>query len=193
MSIFPALLTRRLPFRALFAAGVLGAGALSLAAGAHAFGHGHGRGHGRGHGMHGASMDDMQSMMKHRIGRMLDKLDATDAQRASIDAILERTTARMKALHDAEDGTDGERAETARRHRGPRAEMLHVLTAAEFDRAEAEAKLDAHAERMKAHGRIMLDALGEVRAVLTPEQREKLATFAAKMQRKHDRRGHHGE
>jgi len=62
--------------------------------------HGHGLGH-HGHGFRGAkTVEDLRERMGDRAERLLGHLDATDAQRREVDAILDTTAPQLFAMKD---------------------------------------------------------------------------------------------
>jgi len=112
-------------------------------------------------GRHAQSAEEMQVFMEGRIDRMLDLVDADDAQRDKVDAIIAVNAPKMFAL--AQEG------------RALRQELKSALLAEKLDRARIEAgkqKLDALAERMANLG---VDGLASVAEVLTPAQRKQVA------------------
>jgi Spy/CpxP family protein refolding chaperone len=141
-----------------------------------------------GHGQHGSvcmhGMDGMHMMMGGHEGRhggmslfggrhmkrMLDKVDATPAQREQIASLTAKASADMKALH--EEG------------RALRDEGMKLWTQPTIDAAAAE----QHRQRMLSHhdkvSKQMLQTHLDVAQVLTPEQRTKLAEH---MQKRHER------
>jgi len=119
------------------------------------FHHGH-----RGH--HGPKSEgDVREHMEDRADFILDKLNATDAQRAQVDAILDKAAPQMFKLH--EDG------------RKVKAEIETALLAEKLDRPRfdrARTDLDALASRATELG---MDTMVAVAEVLTPAQRSQVA------------------
>ena len=127
-------------------------------------------------GHHGAGMGGPGAMMfggsPEHIGRgvdrMLDGLNATDAQRAQVKQIALAAATDLKAQHDA--------------GRGLRDQGLQLFATPTVDARAAEAlrrqMLDQHDQASKR----VLQAMLDVSAVLTPEQRAK---FAERMKQRH--------
>lgn len=131
------------------------AGTFALVATAQPHGGGH---HGGGH--HAMSMGG--PMMKGRmLERMLDRVNASDAQRAQIRQIV--AAARTQA--------QGQREQ----HRALREQAMRVFTQPNVDANAAEAlrqqMLAQHDQASRRHMQTMLD----IARVLTPEQRQQIA------------------
>ncbi|KQW40565.1 Spy/CpxP family protein refolding chaperone [Rhizobacter sp. Root404] len=143
----------------LLAFGVLAAAAASLTLPALAQGH-HGPGMGAGPGGGMMMFGGSPEHVARAVDRMLDGLNATDAQRAQIKQIATSAAADMNAQHDA--GRD-------LHERG-----LQIFTAPVVDANAAEAlrqQMTAHHDQANKR---MLQAMLDVARVLTPEQRAKL-------------------
>jgi protein CpxP len=107
--------------------------------------------------------------------RALDRVDATDAQRAQVDAVLDTAVPKMFAIH--EDGA-------ALREQG-----RDLFTAPTIDRAAVES-LRAEAMTLADEGsRLMADTAVQIATILTPEQRQDLG---AAMDKWHDEGGPRG-
>jgi Spy/CpxP family protein refolding chaperone len=172
----------------LLAFGVLAAAAASLTLPALAQGHPghHGPGMGAGPGGGMMMLGGSPEHVARAVDRMLDGLNATDAQRAQIKQIATSAAADMKAQHDA--GRD-------LHERG-----LQIFTAPVVDANAAEAlrqQMTAHHDQASKR---MLQAMLDVARVLTPEQRAKLGERMKerqarmkdrmqRMQREHSPRG----
>lgn len=164
------LRTSRTAMRAVFGSLLIAAAAVSVQP-SFAQGFGHHRG-----GEHGEMMGGGRHM-----GRMLDAVDATDAQRAQIRQIHEAAAADMKPLHEAG------------RALRERARQLMVAPGA-VDRGAAETlRLETMALQDKISKR-RLDAMLAVADVLTPQQRAKMGELMAKRgERMRERmQRHHG-
>jgi len=127
-------------------------------------------------GHHGGGMDGMM-MGGRMMDRVLDGLDATDAQRSQIKQITQAAAADLKAQRDAS---------RELRQRG-----MDIFTAPNVDANAAEAvRQQMLAQHDQASRRMML-AMIDISRVLTPEQKAKLAERmkerAAKMQERMDR------
>ena len=127
-------------------------------------------GPGMGHGMHGmhGGMGGPGGMMfggsperaGKMIDRMLDGLDATDAQRTQIKQIAAAAAADMKAQ---------EQSGRALRQRG-----MQIFTAPNVDPAAAEQLRQQMLQQHDQMSRRMTQAMLDVARVLTPEQRARL-------------------
>jgi len=135
----------------LLAGTVIALGALGIAGAVQAQGFLGGM---RGHGFGGP----MGGMM---VERALGAVDATDAQRTQIEAIIEDAKADMSTLAAELDDT--------------RAQFKTLITAPTIDRSAFEALRVATLERGDAASARALEALLDVAEVLTPEQRSQLA------------------
>lgn len=129
----------------------------STGAAAPVFAQGH-RGSG-GDGADGPGMMIFGGSPRH-LERMLDGLDATEAQRSQI---------RQIALAAASDFKSGRDAGRAFRERG-----LQIFTAPSVDAAAAESVRQQMTAQQDQASKRMLQAMLEVANVLTPEQRAKL-------------------
>ena len=128
---------------------IAGAAAVSVSAWA---------GPGGEHGMRGGD----HSMMMGRMGdRMLDAVNATDAQRAQIKQIMQAARDDLKVQRDA--------------NRGLRERSLQIFAAPTVDAAQAESVRQQMIAQHDASSRRMLQAMLDASRVLTPEQRAKLA------------------
>ena len=131
---------------------------------------------GGGMGHHGGGMDGMM-MGGRMIDRMLDGVDATDAQRSQIKQIAEAAAADLKTQREAS--------------RALRQRILDIFTAPNVDANAAEVvRQQMLAQHDQASRRMML-AMIDISRVLTPEQKAKLAermkARAAKMQERMQR------
>jgi Spy/CpxP family protein refolding chaperone len=145
---------------------VLGLGAIGLLG---AFRHGHGPGCGPG-----GDPERTQRMITHHLDDLLDDVEATPEQRQKITAVKDRLLEKGKALH------------------GGRHEMMGDLLAQwrspAIDTAAVNAKIDARAQEMQAFAHEAAAALAEVHGVLTPAQREKVATRWQRRMERHQER-----
>jgi len=110
----------------------------------------------------------MERMITSRLDGLLDDLDATPDQRAKIGAVKERLLAEGKALHA---GKAGLHQDLLAQWQSPSPDVAHL-----------HAVIDERGDAMKAFAHKVADGLAEVHAILTPEQRAKLAK---KMERHH--------
>jgi len=111
-------------------------------------------------------------LMGRGLERMLDEIDATDAQRAQIEAIKQRLAAAMKARR-------GERKEAA-------GELAAFWKQENPSQAQVRAKIDEKIEAHRAAAYEMGDAMIEVHRILTPEQR---AVVAKRIEARTERHG----
>lgn len=146
---------------AMFALVAAGTGALGAGAwAAHGSGHGFG-GRGRGFGQHGAMM---QRFVTFAIDEKLTAIGASEVQKGKVHAIEQRLIAQGRALH----------ADRQALH----AELLEQLAKDQPDEARVRALVQ---ERVTAFTRLADDAtnaLFELHALLTPQQRQALLADA---------------
>jgi len=123
----------------------------------------------RGHGGcgHGGGPARMERMLGAHLDDLLDDVHATPEQRAKITAVKERLVAEGKALRGD--------------HRTERKDLLAQWDSPNPDVNRIHAMIDQRGESMKGFAHKVADGLGEVHAVLTPEQR---AQLSKKMQRR---------
>lgn len=159
------------------AVGLLMAVAATVAVSAWAQGH-HGPRGGGDFGGPGMFMGHPEHMGRG-MDRMLDGINATDAQRAQVKQIMQAAAADLKAQHDAA--------------RGLHEQGLQLFTAPVVDARAVEAlrqqKLAQHDQASKR----MTQALLDISQVLTPEQRvklgERMKQRSQQMQERMQRRG----
>jgi len=104
---------------------------------------------------------ELTEHLESGLARLLDKVDATDAQRAAADAIAQRRAPELFAVI-----TEG---------RAVRQQLKQVLLAEQLDKTkleQARTKLDALASKASNIG---LDSVFELSEVLTPAQRKQVA------------------
>jgi len=126
------------------------------------------RGHGGGCGGH-RDPARMERMVASRLDDLLEDLDATPEQRTRITAVKDRLVAEGKALRAA--------------HQGTPQELLAQWDSPNPDVSRVHALIDERGEAMKGFAHKAADGLAEVHALLTPEQRAKLAK---KVRRHHE-------
>ncbi|OHV83969.1 Spy/CpxP family protein refolding chaperone [Ensifer sp. LCM 4579] len=119
---------------------------------------GFGMGRFGGHMMH-AHMGG--GFMEHRIGSVLDELDATPEQEDKLWDIIDKARAEIRP--------------TFRDFRETREEVIDLLGAPTLDRAAAEKLRSERVAAIDEASRKMTTALLDAAEVLTPEQRAKLA------------------
>ncbi len=114
-----------------------------------------------GHGW-GRDPERIKQMVTWKLNDKLEDLDATDAQRNSINAVKDRLFAEGVGLMEEQHAARVE-AFTQLSSDAPDAQKLHAL-------------VDARIDAMRAFAHKMTDAALEVHGTLTPEQRKELAT-----------------
>lgn len=111
----------------------------------------------------------MERFIGNRLDDLLDDLQATPEQRQRIGAVKDRLLARAREL----------RAGAPADHQA----LLAQWESPNPDLSRVHALIDQRGDGMKAFAHEAADALAEVHAVLTPEQR---AQLAKKIRRHHD-------
>lgn len=162
----------------LMAVSVFVVAAAGAAFSAHAQGH-HGPSRG-GPGM--MTFGGPPEQIGRSVDRMLDGLNATDAQRSQIKQIATAAAADLKTQRDA--------------GRGLREKGLQIFTAPTVDTGAAEALRQQMSAQHEQASKRMLQAMLDVAKVLTPEQRarigermkERQAVMKDRMQRMHQER-----
>lgn len=138
------------------------AGARAHLAGGRGFGHGMGMGMGMHHGFGG-------DMLVGHLAHLKDELDLSDAQTDQIKAIFNETREQNAQYRQQLHGTYKTVAQT--------------LLANPANVAQAQALLDQQASAERAMKANLVNSAAKALAVLTPEQREKLATkFASHLE-----------
>ncbi len=122
---------------------------------------------GRRGGMRGQGME--QGFSKERLDRFFTMIDATPEQKDKITAIFDKVRDDMKAVRDNRDDNRKEM----------RDQITELLKAPEFDREAAKNLLEGRDAMRTGNREIMQTALLDAVEVLTPEQRAKVADFAA--------------
>jgi Spy/CpxP family protein refolding chaperone len=112
----------------------------------------------RGHHRDPAQLDQM---VERRLTKMLDTVQATDAQRQQITAIKDKVLADGKALRAT--------------HQATRQQLLALWKSDQPDAAQVHALVDARADGMKKFADEVADAMVQVHGILTPAQRAKIS------------------
>ena len=99
--------------------------------------------------------------MEHRFERILDKVDATDAQEDRIWAIVDRTLSELRPV--------------GREFRDSRGKIAELLAAPTIDKAAVETLRAERIAAIDAASKKAVAAIVEAAEVLTPEQRAELA------------------
>lgn len=167
----------RRPWRHIAIAALVGS--LGAGIGMQAFAHGGGFG---GFGPGGRHMDrggqtDPEAVKRRTdasVRWMLADVNATDAQREKIAAIVEATRREMAPLRE--------------KHREARRAVMELLAKPNVDRAAIEAIRAQEIQSADAMSRRFVQSLADVAEVLTPEQRAQLAE-KMKSRRGHRQRG----
>jgi protein CpxP len=143
-------------------AGVVLAVSATIALSAWAQGGPGGPGHGHGGMMGGPGMFmGSPEHINRGVDHMLDRLNATDAQRSQIKAIVQQAAADLKAQHEA--------------GRGLHERAAQIFAAPTVDANAAEAVRQQMMQQHDATSRRTLQAMLDISRVLTPEQRAKIA------------------
>ena len=135
-------------------------------------------GHGGHHEMGGGMMmGGSPERMGRMIDRMLDGLNATDAQRSQIKTIVQAAATDLKSQREA--------------HRALRQQGMQIFTAPNVDANAAETLRQQMLAQHDQVSRRMTQAMVDISRVLTPEQKAKIAEHlkqrAAKMEERHQR------
>jgi Spy/CpxP family protein refolding chaperone len=148
---------------AFFAGAVLvggGVGAVATAMGASGWHH--------GMMMHGAeSPADMSAHIDHVLKHLYVEIDATDAQKAKIGPLVQQAVSDLLPLH-----TQLEAAHV---------KAVQGLTQPTLDRTALEAAREAHLQLADQASKRIVQLLGDVGDVLTPAQRNALATHLGQL------------
>jgi len=114
-----------------------------------------------GHGMHGAeSADEVSEHMQKRLGWVLSKVDATDAQRAEANGIV------AAAAPDIFD--------LSQQGKALRGQLKDAMLADEIDLEKVQSLTDEAEATMGQVARLGLETITQIAAVLEPEQRQKI-------------------
>jgi len=149
-------LFNRMTLAAFLAGATLAGGAAALAGAAGSNGWHHGMMMSGGH-----SQADMAAHVDHMLKHFYAEVDATDAQKASIDPLVKQAVADLMPLHE-----QGQAAH---------AQALAGLTGPAIDRAALEAARATHIQLADQASRRLVQLIGDVGEVLTPAQRTALA------------------
>ncbi len=131
------------------------AGAFTLSSQAYAQGR-----HGGGHGGHEMFMGNA-GHMERMIDRMLDAVNATDAQRTQVRQIARAAAADLRSQREST--------------RALREQSMNLFTQPTVDAAAAEALRQQMLAQHDQSSKRMLQAMLDVSGVLTPEQRQQLS------------------
>lgn len=139
-----------------------------------------------GAGMHafhqGAMMPgnpaDMAAHIDHVVQHLYVEINATDAQKAQIDALVKQAVDDLTPLHS--------QAQNAH------AQFVRAFTQDPIDRSSLEAAREAHMQLADQASRRIAQLLGDAGSVLTPAQRLKVADHLQHMHGIHGMHGMHG-
>jgi Spy/CpxP family protein refolding chaperone len=150
--------TNARPRRRWLKPGLLALGAVIVLAGGFGIARATGVGPGFCHARKGTMARDF---VEFRLGRALDKVGATDAQKQQIKAIVDAEFAKHEAL--------------AAQHEEMHRQLLAALSGETVDRTAIEAVRSQAISKFDQGSKDLSKALGDVAEVLTPAQRSQLA------------------
>ena len=107
-----------------------------------------------------------EAFVDHRVDKMLDRIDASDEQRAKVKPILMAASGDMRALY--------------LEMRESRRSLVTALTGADVDRQSIESLRAARMASMDQASERVLRALADVAEILTPAQRAEIAEKLAR-------------
>lgn len=119
------------------------------------------------------TQERLTKMVEWKVDDFLDSVDATDEQRAKVNAISTKT------VHEV--------GPALLENKAARTELVRLLSNPSVDVAAVHATLDKRSEVMKAAVHRLADAAIEIHAVLTPEQRAQLAEKLQKYEQRYNR------
>ncbi|MBI5445643.1 MAG: Spy/CpxP family protein refolding chaperone [Deltaproteobacteria bacterium] len=116
----------------------------------------------RAHGRHaGATPAEIQERVDDGLAHLERKIDATEEQKAKIAALKDRLMPDLLNLRKSHDAAAREAAS--------------LWSAPSLDTAALDALVDTTVEELRGTAHKLIQAAAELHAVLTPEQRQKLA------------------
>ncbi|HEX7488398.1 MAG TPA: Spy/CpxP family protein refolding chaperone [Anaeromyxobacteraceae bacterium] len=110
---------------------------------------------------HNRDPAQLDQMVERRLTKMLDTVQATDAQRLQITSIKDKVLADGKALRAT--------------HQSTRQQLLALWKSDQPDAAQVHALVDTRVDGMKTFADEVADAMLQVHAILTPAQRATIA------------------
>ena len=128
------------------------------------------RAHGS-YGWHAMSEEDAAKMKAKLVDKVGSRLDLDEAQKAKLGVVADKLREQRNALVGS--GTD------------PRAEFASLLAGPSFDRAKAQALVDAKTGAIRSKSPELIGAMADFYDNLKPEQQAKVREFMAQ-------RGHRG-
>ena len=127
--------------------------------------------------MHGhRSPAEVVERINYKMGWVMDKIDATEEQKAEVKVIVEG--AAQSLIPQFMD------------HRGRKSELIEALTGEEVNRAQLEELRRGHLELAESVSAELVDVAVDIASVLTPEQRAKLAEYVKAHRGRHHGHGH---
>ncbi len=114
-----------------------------------------------------ASEAEVREKLGSVADRVLARVDATDAQQASVDAVIDRVAGDLWAFHGSKD----------ERH----AAFREALTAETVDRKALESVRKDLVDDLDAVSEAVVEAIADVADVLTPAQRREIAAIHDEM------------
>ena len=117
-----------------------------------------------GGGFHSDDPEDREKMFNRMAAYVLDDIDASEDQQAAIQPILETMRVKFEKHRD--------------NHQGTKEEFKELLTKDQVDKEALHQLIDTKSQSMTQLGHEMADAVVEIHALLTPEQRAQLAEKA---------------
>ncbi len=116
-------------------------------------------------GAHGTT--DMAAHVDHVLKHLYAEVDATDAQKAQIDPLVKQAMADLAPLHA--------------QARAAHTQFTQALTQPTVDRNSLEAAREAHIQLAEQASKRLVQLIADVSDVLTPTQRQALATHLQRM------------
>lgn len=123
--------------------------------------------------MHGAeSPAEVSAHIDHVLKHLYVEIDATDAQKAKIGPLVQQAVSDLLPLHT--------------QLQAAHAQAIQGLTQPTIDRAALETAREAHLQLADQASKRIVQLLGDVGDVLTPAQRNALATHLGQLHEMHD-------
>ncbi len=103
----------------------------------------------------------IEKFVNKHVEKLIQEIQATDAQKTKIYAIRDSVLPDILAL--------------SKDRKAAKEEFKQAWSKDTFDKAKVQATADRLGDEYRAFGHKILDAMGEFHAILTPEQRDKVA------------------
>jgi len=110
---------------------------------------------------------DMSAHVDHVLEHLYVEIEATDAQKAQIEPLVKQAMADLMPLHT--------QAQSAHTH------FIQALTQSSLDRDSLEVARQAHMQLAEQVSKRFVQLIGDVGDILTPAQRQALATHIQKL------------